>query len=108
MKFFSPFFLSWALLLAVGLQPVSFGLAAERSNRSDLAGWANSVVTMEIAREEIRLLPALEPAHEPVQKTGLVIGERQILTTADEMFDRTLCVSRKMGVDDGGSVRWPG
>jgi len=85
------------LLLALEIWPIWLGAAAERPNRGELTAWEHSIVTVEIARKKYDYYQPWSRRTSQVQKTGLVIGERQILTTADEMFDRTLVRLQKNG-----------
>ena len=108
MKPFSRIFLIWALLLSIGLPSIPVGFAADRPGSSDLTAWARSVVTLEVARKRYDYYQPWSRRTSQVQKTGLVIGDHQILTTADEMFDRTLVRLQKNGRGRWylGEVNW--
>src|SRR5690242_5572221 len=77
----------WTLLLALVIPTTPVGFAAERPGSGDLTTWARSVVTVEVARKKYDYYQPWSRRTSQVQKTGLVIGDHQILTTADEMFD---------------------
>ena len=65
------------------------------------AEWEKSIVTVEVARKQYDYYQPWSKRTRKTQKTGTVIGERQILTTADEMYDRTLVRLQK-----GGRGQW--
>ncbi len=96
------------LLLVLVAVAVPTSWAAERPARGDLASWEHSVVTLEIARKKYDYYQPWTRRTSQLQKTGIVIGERQILTTADEMFDRTLVRLQKNGRGRWwiGEVNW--
>jgi hypothetical protein len=71
--------------------------AAQEQKAPELSAWANSIVTVEVARKQYDYYQPWSKRTRRVQKAGTVIGERQILTTADEMFDRTLVRLQKNG-----------
>jgi len=72
--------------------------AAESSKRvAGSSPWESSVVTLEIARKQYDYYQPWSKPTKRLQKIGTVIGTRQILTTADEMFDRTLVRLQKEG-----------
>ena len=91
----------WLLMLTLVGDAELRGLAAQRPSRSELAAWENTIVTVEVARKKYDYYQPWTRRTSQVQKTGLVVGEHQILTTADEMFDRTLIRLQK-----GGRGRW--
>src|SRR5215831_2666023 len=61
-----------------------------RAQEEKLAGWERSIVTIEISRKQYDYYQPWSKRTRRFQKMGTVIGDRQILTTADELFDRTL------------------
>ncbi len=65
------------------------------------AAWERSIVSLEGARKQYDYYQPWAKRPTRSQKLGLVIGEREILTTADELFDRTLIRLQK-----GGRGRW--
>ena len=90
----------WAvLLLAAFLVPGS--LCAQQAKRGGLSPWEHSIVTIDVARKQYDYYQPWTTRTARVQKPGIVIGDRQILTTADGAFDRTLIRLQK-----GGRGRW--
>lgn len=90
-------------LLALFLLLLSTGLPSEAQDRkrAHSSPWEQSVVTLEISRKQYDYYQPWTRKTSRLQKTGLVLGDRQILTTADEMFDRTLVRLQK-----GGRGQW--
>ncbi|HWI55647.1 MAG TPA: hypothetical protein VNZ22_00370, partial [Bacillota bacterium] len=74
---------------------------AQESKRRAAADWQHSIVTLEVARKQYDYYQPWSSRTRRLQKTGIVLGEHQILTTADELFDRTLIRLQK-----GGRGRW--
>jgi hypothetical protein len=79
--------------------PVSSVAAAGKPSVN--AAWEHSIVTVEVSRKQYDYYQPWSRRTHKTQKTGTVIGDRQILTTADEMNDRTL-----VRVQQGGRGRW--
>jgi hypothetical protein len=97
----SPSLLRWsATLLLVGLA-FSVSLHAQELKPVEASVWERSIVTLEVARKQYDYYQPWSIRPSQIQKTGVVIGERQILTTADELFDRTLVRLQK-----GGRGQW--
>jgi hypothetical protein len=65
------------------------------------AAWSRSIVTIEVNRKQYDYYQPWTKRTRRVQKAGTVIGDKQILTTADEMYERTLVRLQK-----GGRGRW--
>jgi PDZ domain-containing protein len=86
-------FLAGALLI----QAAFFSIAGEPPSQSASSAWEHSLVTIEVARKKYDYYQPWSRRTSQTQKTGLVLGEHQILTTADEMFDRTLVRLQKNG-----------
>lgn len=86
-----------ALLAMLAILPMRSTSAAEQQASGDISSWRRSVVTLEVARKKYDYYQPWSRRTSQVQKTGLVIADRQILTTADEMFDRTLVRLQKNG-----------
>lgn len=63
--------------------------------------WENSLVYLEITRKTYEVFQPWSPRSRTVQKNGLIIGPREILTTAEELADRTL-----VRVQKGGRGKW--
>src|SRR3974390_2854849 len=87
------------LLLACTLfvQAVFCSAAAEPPAQNVTTAWEHSIVTIEVARKKYDYYQPWTRRTSQIQKTGLVLGEHHILTTADEMFDRTLVRLQKNG-----------
>jgi hypothetical protein len=85
------------LVLIVGLFPCR----AQEEKRSAPSAWERSIVTVEVSRKQYDYYQPWSKRTKRLQKVGTVVGERQILTTADEMFERTLVRLQK-----GGRGRW--
>ncbi len=83
-----------ALLMVGGLAPV-----AEAT--PDHSPWERSLVTLEITHNVYEFLQPWSKRTEQHRKTGVVVGPRQVLTTAEHLSDRTLVRLQK-----GGRGRW--
>jgi hypothetical protein len=70
--------------------------------------WEHSIVTIEVSRKQYDYYQPWTRRTSRVQKTGLLIADHQILTTADELFDRTLVRLQKNGRGRwwAGGVAW--
>ena len=89
------------LLVVAFLTLVTLLASAADEKPKDASGWERSIVTVEVARKQYDYYQPWSKRTRRLQKAGLVIGEREILTTADELFDRTLVRLQK-----GGRGRW--
>jgi len=89
------------LWLAVGLAlaPAS-GFAREMARKAS-SDWERAIVSVEINRKQYDYFQPWTKRVQTVVKTGIVIGPREILTTADAMDDRTL-----VRVQRGGRGKW--
>jgi len=85
------------LLLILFLLGAAASAPAEGTRRSDRSAWERSIVTIEVARKQYDYYQPWAQGTRRAQKSGLVVGAREILTTADEMFDRTLVRIQKNG-----------
>jgi hypothetical protein len=83
------------------LQFVIGHLSAQEVKAATPSGWERSLVTIEVIRKQYDYYQPWSKRTTRLQKTGLVAGEREVLTNADEMFDRTLIRLQK-----GGRGRW--
>ena len=63
--------------------------------------WENSLIYLEVTRKTYEVLQPWTPKARTVQKNGLVISPHEILTTAEELSDRTL-----IRVQKGGRGKW--
>jgi hypothetical protein len=89
-------------LALLGLLAAPGGARAQAPKTADDPSlWEHSVVTVEAARKQYDYYQPWSRGTRRVQKAGVVIGERQVLTTADELYDRTLVRLQK-----GGGGRW--
>src|SRR5215475_10370767 len=89
-----------ALIVFVATLAFAFLIPAH-AQEEKLTGWERSLVTIEVSRKQYDYYQPWSKRTRRFQKIGTVIGERQILTTADELFDRTLIRLQK-----GGRGRW--
>jgi hypothetical protein len=84
-------------------------LARAASNEKKAAAtWEHSIVTIEVARKHYDYYQPWSRQMRRLQKVGTVVGEKQILTTADHMSDRTLVRLQKNGRGKWtlGEVSW--
>jgi hypothetical protein len=63
--------------------------------------WEHSIVTIEVSRKQYDYYQPWTKRTRRIQKVGTILEDHQILTTADELFDRTL-----IRVQQGGRGRW--
>ncbi len=70
--------------------------------------WEDSIVTLDVARKDYDFRQPWNTRTRSTTKTGVVVGEHEILTTADELFDRTLVRIQKGGGGEwwAGQVAW--
>jgi hypothetical protein len=59
--------------------------------------WGRSIVSIEVSRKQYDYVQPWSKSTTRAQKTGVVIGDNEILTTADELFNRTLIRLQKGG-----------
>lgn len=85
------------LLCALLLAPVTVLPAAS----SDLARWERSLVTLEINSQGYNYIQPWTRRSQTIQKSGVVIGPRSILTTAEQLNDLLLARVQK-----GGRGKW--
>jgi hypothetical protein len=91
------FLLSTVVLLTA----IAVSTHAQERRRGPASPWERSVVTLEVSRKQYDYYQPWTRKTSRVQKTGMVLDDHQILTTADELFDRTLVRLQK-----GGRGRW--
>src|SRR5262245_6840735 len=77
------------------------GRAADDAKNVDPAAWERSVVHIDVTRKQYDYFQPWSKRMKSTQKTGVVINDREILTSADELFDRTLIRLQK-----GGRGKW--
>src|SRR5262245_51821781 len=85
------------LLLPMALLMLCGSVNAQEAKRAAASPWERSVVTLEIARKQYDYYQPWSRPTKRLQKVGTIVGDRQILTTADELFDRTLVRLQKEG-----------
>src|SRR5437588_1649549 len=79
----------------------AFVVEAKEPKKTQATAWEHSIVAVEVARKQYDYYQPWSRQMRKLQKVGTVVGERQILTTADQMFDRTLVRLQK-----GGRGKW--
>jgi hypothetical protein len=89
------------ILLLLSILATSLQGQTPEHKRAQPSPWERSVVTLEISRKQYDYYQPWTRKTSRAQKTGLYVGDHQILTTADEIFDRTLVRLQK-----GGRGRW--
>ena len=87
------------LAAGLALAPAS-GFAGDMSKKAS-GDWERAIVSVEINRKQYDYFQPWTKRVQTVVKTGIVIGPREILTTADAMDDRTL-----VRVQRGGRGKW--
>jgi S1-C subfamily serine protease len=88
-------------LLSCILLLTAWPVLSAESEKLGSSAWDQSVVSIEAARKQYDYYQPWSKNTRRLQKTGIIVGERQILTTADELFNRTLIRLQK-----GGRGRW--
>ncbi|MBI3416245.1 MAG: hypothetical protein HY043_13200 [Verrucomicrobia bacterium] len=80
-------------------------LAQERNGRNE---WEASVVTVDVTRKQYDYQQPWSTRQRTVQKSGIVIGEKEVLTTAEDLSDRTLVRIQKFGRGkwSNAEVKW--
>ena len=76
-------------------------MATHGGQKNEAGPWERSVVTLEVARKQYEYYQPWSKPMRQVQKVGTVLTGHQILTTANDLFDRTLVRLQK-----GGRGRW--
>ncbi len=90
-----------ALQILTSLLGLSFQCLAAETPAQNAGDWSHSIVLIESTRKQYDYLQPWSKRMKSGQKTGIVVGEREILTTADELYDRTLIRLQK-----GGRGKW--
>jgi hypothetical protein len=72
--------------------------------RAASASWQASVVNVEVARKQYDYAQPWTRRNRRQLKVGAVVEGRMVVTSADEVFDRTLVRLRSSDADDGISV----
>jgi hypothetical protein len=86
--------LLWLTVLAAFVAPAPLFAQAENQ-------WEQSVVLIEVTRKQYDYMQPWSKRMRNAQKNGIVIGPGEILTTAEELADRTL-----IRIQKGGRGRW--
>jgi len=86
-----------SLLLATIILASAFCGQAQERKRAQPSPWESSIVSLEVSRRQYDYYQPWTRKTSRVQKTGILLNDRQILTTADELFDRTLVRLQKNG-----------
>lgn len=81
-----------------------FPCTGQEVKRSEPSAWEQSVVTLEVARKQYDYYQPWSKTTARVQKPALVLSDHQLLTTAEELNDRTLIRLQK----HGRGRWWPG
>lgn len=86
----------WVILtLLVVIAPLC---ASAQSTRADSSfDWEKSIVKIEVARKAYDYYQPWNRRNDRAAKTGIVVGERQILATAQDLSDQTLVRLQKNG-----------
>src|SRR5262245_12451107 len=85
------------LLLILFLLAGQLCALAQEQRRAQASAWERSVVNLEVSRRQYDYYQPWTRKTSRVQKTGILLDNRQILTTADELFDRTLVRLQRNG-----------
>jgi hypothetical protein len=88
--------LSWRMaVLAVCL--LALNGCSQRKPSDSASRWKESIVLVEVNRKQFDYFQPWSRQNENVEKMGVVIGPREILTTADRLQNRTLVRVQKHG-----------
>lgn len=82
--------------------------SAQAQSASEPSPWERSIVTIEVTRKQYDYYQPWTKRPQRLSKMGTVIAEREILTTADQLADRTLVRIQKGGRGPWsiGEVTW--
>jgi hypothetical protein len=80
---------------------VVIGSVAAAEGNASRSSWDNSLVMLDVTRKQYDYFQPWTKRMKSGHKAGIVLNGQEILTTADEMFDRTLVRLQK-----GGRGRW--
>lgn len=87
---------NWLLITLLALTGALF-TQAQTAPATATAAWEKSVVKIEVARKSYDYYQPWNRRNDRSAKIGLVVGERQILVTAQELSDHTLVRLQKNG-----------
>src|SRR5689334_22848857 len=85
------------LLFLLIIGATAFEVRSGEPKRAASSAWEQSIVTLEVARKKYDYYQPWSKPTRQVQKIGTVLPGHQILTTANDMFDRTLVRLQKEG-----------
>lgn len=88
-------------LIALLLSTWLVSALAQSGRGPDTSPWEKSVVTVEVTRKQYDYLQPWSKRLKTTPKTGVIVNRNEILTTADDLFDRTL-----IRVQRGGRGKW--
>ena len=89
--------MKYFLLITSLVLTVTFPAFAESFTPNATAMWEKSVVRIEVARKAYDYYQPWNRRNERAMKTGVIVGERQILATAQDLSDQTLVRVQKNG-----------
>ena len=94
------------LCFTLAIWSLTLGISVAASSHAP--DWPHSIVTIEVNRKQYDYYQPWTTRNQRLQKAGTVLGDHQILTTADEMYDRTLLRVQKEGHGRwwNGEVSW--
>jgi hypothetical protein len=100
--------ISLLLIALVSIFSAVLPIHAQEAKKSAFSAWERSIVTIEIARRDYDYYQPWVKRTSRLQKTGLVAPDREILTTADGMFDSTLVRLQRGGRGPWftGEIKW--
>jgi len=95
------------LVLALLIGFVSLA-EAQQGKHNAPSVWEHSIVTIEVARKQYDYYQPWSRRTKSAQKMGIVVGDHEILTTAEDLWDRTLVRLQKggRGAWSIGDVSW--
>jgi hypothetical protein len=83
--------------LLLGSQAVHATSAAKKEGHSSAFAWENAVIHIEVSSKEYSYIQPWARSERNVYKTGVVIADHQIITTAEGLNDQTLIRLQKQG-----------
>jgi hypothetical protein len=86
-----------SLVIALCGGALASAIWAQEEPHLDSSPWEKSVVQLDVTRKQYDYLQPWSKRLKSTQKTGLVLATHEILTTADEMNDRTLVRVQRNG-----------
>ena len=97
-----------SLLLLLSVLLAGFNTNTVHGQGRNLETWERSLVVIDVTRKHYDYMQPWGKRTRSAQKTGIFLGNGQILTTADELQDRTLIRLQKQGrgVWYAGEVSW--